>query len=124
MGEDSIVLGRDPAEVFCLAEILSDELIARGWTTTDVALRMGGTAEDVAKNLLAIDLLMCVQRDSLLVGDRLFDGLTRVFDVDPDFFRNIDAAWRKHPDRRNDFTPPEKIFGPISRRAAFHVVSG
>lgn len=113
---------RIPAEVFCLAELLSDELMARGWTTTTVALRMGGDIEETAKNLLAIDLLMCVQDDNLLVGDRLFDGLTKVFEVDSTYFRNIDATWRKHPDRRSPFEPPDAIFGPLSRRAAFHVV--
>lgn len=113
---------RIPAEVFCLAELLSDELEARGWTTDDVALRMGGDVDEICKNLLAVNLIMCVHKDKLLVGDRLFDGLAKVFDVDPMFFRNIDAAWRKHPDRRRPFKPPESIFGPISRRSAMHVV--
>lgn len=113
---------RIPAEVFCLAELLSDELTARGWTTEDIAIRMGGDIEDFSKNLLAVDLLMCVHKDNLLVGDHLFDALTKVFDVDPMFFRNIDAAWRKHPEQRRPFAPPESIFGPVSRRAAFHVV--
>lgn len=114
---------RIPAEVFCLAELLSDEMEARGWTTEDIALRMGGTVEDFAKNLLSIDLLMCVQKDKLLVGDRMFDALTAVFDVDPDYFRNLDAVWRKAPpERRSPFKPPDSIFGPISRRSAFTVV--
>ncbi len=110
---------RVPAEVFCLAEFLSDELVARGWTTTDVAIRMGG---NVAKNLLAIDLIMCVQEDSLLIDDALFDDLSRVFEVDSAFFRNIDASWRKHPDRRQPFDPPDIIFGPLSRRAFIRAV--
>jgi hypothetical protein len=113
---------RIPAEVFCLAELLSDEMSARGWTTDDVALRMGGDEEQFTRDLLALNLIMCVHKDSLLIGDRLFDALTKVFDVDPMFFRNIDAEWRKHPDRRSPFSPPDEIFGPISRRALFHVV--
>jgi hypothetical protein len=113
---------RIPAEVFCLAELLSDEMIARGWTTDDVAARMGGDEEQFTRDLLALNLIMCVHKDSLLIGDRLFDALTRAFDVDQMFFRNIDAEWRKHPDRRSPFSPPEAIFGPISRRALFHVV--
>ncbi len=115
---------RIPAEVFCLAELLSDEMVARGWTTEDVAFRIGcGDADEFRKNLLAIDLLMCVQDDNLLVGDRIFDALTEVFEVDPMFFRNIDTAWRNHPDRRSPFKPPDCIFGPISLRAASHVES-
>jgi len=111
-----------PAQVFCLAELLSDELIARGWTTDDVAARMGGNEDQFIKDLLAVNLIMCVHKDKLLIGDRLFDGLAKVFDVDPMFFRNIDAGWRQYPDRRSPFEPPESIFGPISRRALFHVV--
>lgn len=114
---------RIPAQVFCLAELLSDEMVARGWTTTDVALRMGGDEEQFAKNLLALDILMCVHEDKLLIGDRMFDAMTKVFDVDPMFFRNIDAAWRENPDRRSPFTPPESIFGPVSRRALIHAVT-
>lgn len=113
----------EPAEVFCLAELLSDELQARGWRTQDVALRMGGTAEHMANNLLALDLVMCVHDDKLLVGDKLFDGLAKAFDVDPQFFRNIDASWRKYPDRRRPFRPPDSIFGPISRRAFIRPVT-
>jgi hypothetical protein len=111
-----------PAEVFCLAELLAEELMARGWTTEDVALRMSINVDELSRNLLAIDLLMCVHRDKLLIGERIFDALTQVFDVDPMFFRNIDAMWRSNPDKRKPFTPPDSIFGPTSRRAAFHIV--
>lgn len=114
---------RIPAEVFCLAELLSDEMQARGWRTEDVAARMSETIDELAKNLLTIDLLMCVQRDNLLVGDRMFDALAEVFEVDSMFFRNIDRAWREAPpERRQPFTPPEGIFGPVSRRAAIQIV--
>ena len=113
---------RIPAEVFCLAELLSDEIIARGWTTDDVAARMGGSVEDCARNLLAINLIMCVHDDKLLIGDRLFADLTEVFGVDPMFFRNIDAAWRENPKQRRPFTAPEEIFGPASRRALIRAV--
>jgi hypothetical protein len=113
---------RKPAEVFCLAELLCDEMQARGWTTEDVAMAAGGTADEFAKNLLAIDLIMCVHKDKLLIGDRLFGVLARAFDVNEDFFRNIDKAWRDNPDRRSPFEPPDSIFGPISRRALIHAV--
>lgn len=113
---------RIPAEVFCLAELLCDEMTERGWQTEHVASLMSRNVDDFARNLLTVDLLMCVQRDNLLVGDRMFDALADVFEVDRMFFRNIDAAWRMHPDSRRAFIPPESIFGPISRRSAFNVV--
>ena len=67
-----------PAEVFPLAEFIADELIARGWKTEDAAVRMGGATDlEIAKDLLALDLLMCVHKDKLLVGDRLFSCLSK-----------------------------------------------
>lgn len=113
-----------PAEVFCLAEMLADEMIERGWKTEDVALAMGAQTEDqFTKDLLAIDLLMCVHKDKLLVGDRLFAGLAKAFGVDEQYLRNLDDAWRQSPpERRSPFSPPDSIFGPISRRALIHAV--
>lgn len=112
-----------PVEVFPLAEMLADEMIERGWQTEDVALAMGPqTEEQFAKDLLAVNLLMCVQKDKLLIGDRLFAGLAKAFGVDEQYLRNLDQAWRQHPDRRSPFTPPDSLFGPISRRALIHVV--
>jgi len=112
----------EPAEVFPLAEYLCDEIQARGWTTIDVALRMGGATEhEIAKDLLAVDVLLCVQNDKLEVGDRLFTALAKVFDVSEEFLRNLDAMWRRWPAKRAEFTPPESIFGPISRRATIRV---
>lgn len=109
--------GREPAQVYCLGEHLSDELMARGWTTEDVAARMGGSHKQIATNLLMIDLLICIQDDNLIIDDGLFDDLSDVFGVSSSYFRNLDAAWRRFPDRRSQFTPPEDIFGPLSRQA-------
>lgn len=111
-----------PAEVFPLAEFLSDEILARGWTTTDVALRMGGTDEEIARNLLVVDLVMCVHRDGLLMSDKTFADLARAFEIEEHVLRSLDEAWRKWPDQRSEFTPPEAIFGPISRRALIRAV--
>lgn len=111
---------RIPAEVFPLAELLGDEMLARGWTTDDVALRMGG---DVARNMLMVMLLLSVQREGLTINGATFDQLADVFGVDPMFFRNIDSAWRNAPaDRRQAYSPPEELFGPVSRRGFIHAV--
>ena len=107
----------EPAEVFPLAEFLSDEIVARGWTTMDVAVRMGGSEDEIMKNLLSVDLLMCVHKDGLLVGDQLFVGLSRVFDVDESYLRTLDGIWRRWPHRRSKFRPPESIFSAVSRNS-------
>lgn len=112
-----------PAEVFPLAELLGDEMEARGWTTDDVAAHMGGDENEVARNMLLVMILLSVQRDSLTLSEKTLGGLTRAFDVDPDFFRNIDAAWRNAPpDRRQFYSPPDALFGPISRRGFIRAV--
>lgn len=99
---------RAPAEVFCLAEYLAEEMLERGWTAADVAARMG-TGESVAHDTLVVDLLLAVQRDGLLIGEDTFSGLARAFGVSEQLFRNIDAVWRKWPDRRSPFKCPEEL---------------
>jgi hypothetical protein len=104
---------RIPAEVFPLAEYLADEMTARGWQTEDVAARMDG--QEFIKDLLCLDILMCVHDDQMLIGDELFGGLAHAFDVNEDYLRNLDRTWRENPDKRVPFKPPESLFGPISR---------
>ena len=60
-------------------------MIQRGWTTEDVVRHMN-TGRDPAMDLFCLDLLMCVQDDRILINSVTFDGLTRAFGVDPDFF--------------------------------------
>lgn len=109
---------RVPAQVFCLAEMLADEMFARGWRTEDVAVRMGGTdVHEVGIDLLTLDLVMCVQDDRMNIGNDFFEKLARAFDVSAELFRNLHAVWLKHPDRRSPFTPPDTVFGKASRSA-------
>jgi hypothetical protein len=105
-----------PAEVWPLAAFLVEEMEARGWRSIDVAMRMGATNVDgLARNLLALDLLLCVQNDGLLVGDRMFGNLARAFDVSEDYFRNLDAAWRNAPPESHvEWKCPETMFDPVS----------
>lgn len=113
---------RIPAEVWPLASFLVEEMEARGWKTDDVAVRMGGTTvEEVSRDLLCLDLLLCVQDDKLLLGD-MPAKLAKAFDTSEDLWTNLDAYWRKYPERRADFDCPESIFGPASRRALIRVV--
>ena len=98
-----------PAEVFCLAEYLCEEMQARGWNTEDVAVRMG-TPGGVAMGTFRMDIIMAVQDDGLIIEDEIFDGLARAFSVSPEFFRNLHDQWKRYPDRRSAFECPEEIF--------------
>lgn len=111
----------DPVEVFSLAEFLSDEIMARGWTTADVAIRMK-SKRGFADDLMIVDLILCVHNDNIMIGDDTFEDLGRAFGVSAEFLRNLDAIWKKYPDRRSSFTPSEALFGPTSRRALIRIV--
>ena len=105
------------AEVFSLAEILCEEMTARGWTTDDVGARMGicGAANDA----LGISLLISVSQDDpkLLIDEETYEGLARAFDVSTDFFRAIHTQWVGQPTGRNPFEVPDEMFGPATRAA-------
>jgi len=105
---------RIPVDVFPLASFIADELQARGWQTEDVAARMD-SERGFVRDLLCLDLIMCVHQDNLLIDNETFGGLAHVFGVSEDFFRNLDRVWRENPDRRTPYQPPESLFGPISR---------
>lgn len=101
---------RAPAVVYPLAEFIADEMLARGWTTRDVAVRMGWkTKEEFGIDCLALDFLLAVQDDGLVIGDEQFRKLSRAFDVSEEFFRNLHADWQKWPERRGIFVCPEEI---------------
>lgn len=103
---------RTPAEVYSLAEHLYDEMQARGWTTIDVALRMGVKGDrDYNMDKLTVDFLMASQEEKLLIGDDLFAGLSCAFGVTEKLFRGLHSYWLENPDRRVVFKCPEEIFG-------------
>ena len=115
---------RVPAQVWPLASYIAEEMEARGWTTDDLALRMGEhTAEGVGVDMLTAMLLLSVQDDKLLVGDEMFAKLSVAFDVDEMYFRNLDAVWRNNPDRRAAFEAPESLFGPVSTSGLDHAAT-
>lgn len=107
-----------PVQVFHFSEFICEELSERGWTTEDIAKRMN-TSREFWRDLLIVDLLLCVHDDKLILDDETCGGLARAFGVSPQFFRNLDETWRDFPDRRSPFTPPEEVFGPVSRAMVF-----
>lgn len=95
-------------EVYSLADYLSEELEARGWTTSDLAFRMPG---DYVRNKLKADLFLAVQSDGLLLDDGTCAAFADALGVSPELLRNLDTLWREHSDIRVPFTPPESVFG-------------
>jgi hypothetical protein len=103
-----------PAQVFSLSEYLCEEILARDWTTDDVAVRMGG---DPAIDLFVVDTIISVPEEQLIINDDTFKGLARAFGVSEEFFRNIHAEWNRWPDRRSPFNAPDAVFSEISKGA-------
>ena len=104
-----------PAEVFSLAEMLGDEMQARGWTIEDAGGRMG--IDGPARDTLVLATAMAVQSEGLLLTDDFMAGLARAFDVSPEFFRNMHAQWLAHPQARQPYEVPDSLFGPWLRTA-------
>ncbi|MHC5536846.1 hypothetical protein ACYOEI_01070 [Singulisphaera rosea] len=88
------LIGRSPAEVFHPSVFIKDELEARGWTLDMLAMRMG---PEFGINRLSLDLYIEVgpTEPGMRIGDLSAEALGRAFDVSPEFFLNLEAAWLK-----------------------------
>ena len=82
---------RTPAETFPPSQFVQDELDARGWTTADLAQRMGG---DLGINQLSIELMIAVDDKNFLMARETAEGLARAFGTSVEFWENLDRAWR------------------------------
>lgn len=75
---------------FHVSEIIQDELNSRGWSLQDLASRMKG---DYATNLLALELLWCVNDVNCHMG-RMADDIADALGVSRGYIKNLDKAWR------------------------------
>lgn len=87
---------RIPAEVWHPGHFILEEMQERGWSSRDLALKIGGTAREIAINEVAIDLAIYVDDKNLRLGADLIRDLARAFDVSPEFFQNLENAWLAH----------------------------
>jgi hypothetical protein len=79
---------------------IKEELDARGWTLNDLALRMKG---DFDVNRLALDFYLEVgpTAPNMRIGKETAYRLGIAFNVSPDYFLNLETAWRKRqPDTK------------------------
>lgn len=100
------------AEAFPVGEYIQEELEARGWTTKDLAIKMGGSVRDIGINMLALDMLIAV-KEARIDRDMAY-LMAKAFDVSPDLFLNLDRyyhAWLAH---RKTFTDPRPSPSPKS----------
>ncbi len=84
---------RVPAEVFPPGEFIRDELNARGITKHGF-LALLAAAGCSAAQILACELAAYVDDKNLILDRSTAECLGKVFDVDADYFINLDRMWR------------------------------
>jgi hypothetical protein len=97
-----------PVEVFCLAEYVADEMIARNWTSFDVANRMSDP-EDFKIRLLMVEFFLAVQDDNLILEHDFLSELSRAFGVSVELFSNLHKRWLENPTKRSSWECPESL---------------
>lgn len=80
---------RVPAEVFPPSVFIGDELKARGWTEENLIERLHHPMDR-----LSVMLILHVNDKHIILDPRTANALGAAFDVSPQFFLNLDAAWR------------------------------
>jgi len=83
-GEDGMPAERKPAEVFPPGEFISDELVARGWTQTDLA-------EILGRPLRMVNELVAGKKQ---ITPETAQGLAEAFGTDAMLWMNLDSQYR------------------------------
>jgi hypothetical protein len=80
-----------------LAELLEEEMNARGWTLDDLVMNMGPhfTPEEWGICHLSWDMFFTLRTPDVILGDVMAQQLGDAFDVTPAFFTNFHEAWRR-----------------------------
>ncbi|TXH08616.1 MAG: hypothetical protein E6R03_17870 [Hyphomicrobiaceae bacterium] len=96
----------EPTVVHRLGQFLGEEMEERGWTSFDVAARMGS---DMAVDALFVDMVLVIDRPNAVISVHDYRRLEKAFGVSEGFFERLDADWRKQPDRLAPYSPPDHI---------------
>lgn len=83
---------RVPADCFHPSLFINEELKARGWSRDKLAIEMCGQH---GLNVLALNLYLDIgpEETGLRLGDAMAREIAKAFDVDADFFINLENAW-------------------------------
>jgi plasmid maintenance system antidote protein VapI len=95
---ENLKKARKPAECFHPSVFIKEEMEARGWSMDDLALRMAeGDVRKFGVERLALDIYFEVgpTEPNLIIGDDSARMLAAVFDVNPEFFLNLQKSWRE-----------------------------
>lgn len=89
--ESDVSDSRWPAEAFSPGQFLEEEMEARGWSSLDVARRMGG---DVAHDQLVVDTVIAIRKPGCIISPSLAGRLGQAFEVSAQFFLSLDRVWQ------------------------------
>jgi HTH-type transcriptional regulator/antitoxin HigA len=95
MHSDPASPSRLAAEAFAPGSYIAEELEARGWTASDLAIRMGGaTIEEMAKDQLVVELFIAVHDPKLVLDTATARKLAEAFGTSTMLWLNLDAGYR------------------------------
>jgi hypothetical protein len=89
---------RAPAEVFHPSVFILEEMEARGWDQWELSRRMGGDAQINYVGLEFYFEIGPIEPD-LRLGDG--EDFARAFGTSAEFWRNLEDAWLRWPNRRS-----------------------
>ena len=89
------------AEAFHVGEYIADELKARNWTVSDLAVLMGAdegapNERDIEINAIAVELAFVAAEEAvvgLYLSRRTAERLALAFGTSAEFWLQLDAAW-------------------------------
>lgn len=86
---------RVPAEHPPLGSYLLEEMQERGWTSAEVARRIGGTEKEIGIWELTVDMLIFMSdRPDVILGQDTADALGKAFDTSPEYWSNLHNGYR------------------------------
>lgn len=86
---------RTPAECFPVGDYLLEEMQARGWSSADLAARMGKDEKERSIYEIEIDVIVYLShRDDLAFGPETARALGEAFDVSPEYWLNLQSAYK------------------------------
>lgn len=100
MDEDEALktFGHAPSgELSPIARLIRDELIERGWTVADLAVRMGGaTIKEIELDRLSIEFLLAGDDEPrMLIGEDGARKLGLAFGTSTELWLNLERRWRE-----------------------------
>ena len=91
---------RIPVEVFPVGVFIREEMEARGWDISRLAVEMGDIARPALDiNFLTVELLLNIADPDCRLGQETADKLGRAFGVSGKMFTAIDESYRRYAKR-------------------------